>query len=141
MAFTKEQILELEKKMAELPDFEKTENLNKLESLELMQATIIQLKNRGYTTQNISDFLTNNGFNISSSLLTSYMSLLKKKRFRRSKISGVKKKNNNQYNSNNIENMPTIESVEKMPKTNPEAKRKTQVKNSAFVNLGDSDKL
>lgn len=141
MAFTKEQILELERKLAELPEFEKTENLNKLESLKLMHSTIVELKNRGYTTIKIAEFLTNNGFDISSSLLTSYMSLLKKKRSRRPKKLDEKTKKNNQYNSNNIENMPTIEKVEKLPESTLNAKEKTQVKTSAFVNLGDSDKL
>lgn len=141
MAFTKEQILELERKLAELPEFEKTENLNKLESLKLMHSTIVELKNRGYTTIKIAEFLTNNGFDISSSLLTSYMSLLKKKRSRRPKKLDEKTKKINQYNSNNIENMPTIEKVEKLPESTLNAKEKTQVKTSAFVNLGDSDKL
>lgn len=141
MAFTKEQILELERKLAELPEFEKTENLNKLESLKLMHSTIVELKNRGYTTIKIAEFLTNNGFDISSSLLTSYMSLLKKKRSRRPKKLDEKTKKNNQYNSNNIENMPTIEKVEKLPESTLNAKEKMQVKTSAFVNLGDSDKL
>lgn len=141
MAFTKEQILELERKMAELPEFEKTENLNKLESLKLMHSTIVELKNRGYTTQKIADFLTNNGFDISPSLLTSYLSLLKKKRSSRPKKIGVKTKKTNQYNSNNIENVSTIENVEKTPIDIPKAKEQPQGKTSAFVNLGDSDKL
>lgn len=141
MGFTKEQILEIEKKLAQLPEHEKTENLNKLEALRLLHKTIMDLKNKGYSTKTIANILTENNFEISSTLLTSYLSIIRKKRNTRPKKTI---KNDNKIipdNSNYMENVPTIE-----PSTESvEIKQKNSGKNSSlpssFVNISDSEKL
>ncbi|ENV52054.1 hypothetical protein L292_0556 [Acinetobacter junii CIP 107470 = MTCC 11364] len=141
MSFTKEQILELEKKLSALPEHKKIDNLNKLESLRLMHVTIIDLKNKGYSNKLIADLLTQNDFEISANLLTSYLSIIKKKRSKKPK---KLVKNDNkiiQDNGNNIENMPTIETSKESATKKSEIVQKNSMNNTAFVNIADSEKL
>lgn len=146
MAFTKEQILEIERKLAELPEFEKTENLNKLDALKLMQSTIHNLKTRGYSNNMIADYLSTNGFDITPQLLTSYLALLKKKSGKRVKkpaTARVQKQvaKDSVLMGNRIQdNSKNIEIIEPKPKTDP-VKPATINQHGNFTSLIDTEKL
>jgi len=154
MSFSKDQILEIERKLAELPVHEKTENLNKLESVQLIQSTIRNLKTRGYTNPMIADFLSKEGFDITPQLLTSYLSMLQKKRGKRIKkiakpkapathavlppptpVSDTKNdKKPSQNNSNNIEKNTVQKQTEPYKTAN-------MTNTSNFTSLTDTEKL
>ena len=71
--YTQEEVQRLAEKMRQMPKVDQKKDLTKSEAVKLLIKDIQAMRTRGYTLKDIAELWTSNDFNISESVLKSYM--------------------------------------------------------------------
>ena len=73
MKYTKEQIEKVKEKLKNLPPLEENKDLSKQEAIKMLQKDILLLQKRGYSLEKIAEVLKQEGVEISTPTLKSYL--------------------------------------------------------------------
>jgi intein-encoded DNA endonuclease-like protein len=73
MKYTKEQVEKVKEKLKNLPPIEETKDLSKQEAIKMLQKDILILQKRGYSLEKIAEVLKQEGVEISTPTLKSYL--------------------------------------------------------------------
>jgi alanyl-tRNA synthetase len=73
MRYTKEQVEKVKEKLKNLPPIEENKDLSKQEAIKMLQKDILLLQKRGYSLEKIAEVLKQEGVEISTPTLKSYL--------------------------------------------------------------------
>lgn len=73
MKYTKEQVEKVKEKLKNLPPIEETKDLSKQEAIKMLHKDILLLQKRGYSLEKITEVLKQEGVEISTPTLKSYL--------------------------------------------------------------------
>jgi hypothetical protein len=73
MKYTKEQVEKVKEKLKNLPSIEETKDLSKQEAIKMLHKDILLLQKRGYSLEKITEVLKQEGVEISTPTLKSYL--------------------------------------------------------------------
>jgi predicted RNA binding protein with dsRBD fold (UPF0201 family) len=73
MKYTKEQVEKVKEKLKNLPPLEDTKDFSKQEAIKMLHKDILLLQKRGYSLEKIAEVLKQEGVEISTPTLKSYL--------------------------------------------------------------------
>lgn len=73
MKYTKEQVEKIKEKLNNLPPIEDSKELSKQEAIKMLQKDILLLQKRGYSLEKITEVLKQEGVELSTPTLKSYL--------------------------------------------------------------------